>query len=374
MQVGAVQVLTSADAARDLEPEWDALAVAQGRTPFALPAMALSWWEHLGQGELLVVAVRGRSGELLAVGPFHLRRLGGLRIARWVGTGLGTVAEVLSRPDVPAATDAVWDAVAERAQVLDLSECRDDGAGLLELRRSPRWRTDLRVVDLCPTLDLSSLSSVDELLADRSNLRKKLRRYDRAIDGNGSSFAVEVVTEPAHFARVLPEVRAVCDEAEAAQPRQHLFRGLYQPFAEQALQTAAERQQLVAFVGRLGGRAVAFDVAVRIGDTLADWVGRYRPDVADLSVGHLVLRDVVGWSLANGIRTIDLLVGDHEYKRRWSSGHYDTVDITGSHGPWRAPAGMLLQGVHALHPARQALRAARARWGDRRERGGEPTL
>ncbi len=372
VQIGGVEILTSTDAARAIEPEWDALAVAYGRTPFALPAMALSWWRHAGQGELLVIAVRGRSGELLAVGPFHLRRLAGVRVARWLGTGLGSVAEVVSRPDVPAAAEAVWHALADRAQLLDLSECRGDGVGLLELRRSTGWRTDLHVVDLCPILDLSNLSSVDELLADRSNLRKKLPRYDRAVAARGSSFAVEVVTDPADFVRVLPEVTEVCDEAEAAQPRHHIFRGPHAPFAVEALTTAAARQQLVAFVGRLDGRAVAFDIALRIGDTLADWVGRYRPEVAELSVGHLVLRDVVRWSLDNGITTVDLLVGDHEYKRRWSSAHYDTVDITGSHGPWRTPARALLHSVHALHPVREALRGARSRWTDSSARGGEP--
>jgi CelD/BcsL family acetyltransferase involved in cellulose biosynthesis len=370
VQIGSVEVITSLEGALDLEPEWDALAAAHGRTPFALPALALAWWRHLGSGELLVVAVRGRSGELLAVGPFHRRRLAGLRVARWLGTGLGSVAELVCRPGAEVAADAVWQVLPEHVQVLDLLECRDDGAGLMELRRSDQWVTGLRVVDLCLVLDLSEAETIDDVLAGRS-IRKKLNRYDRALEAAGGSFRVEVVTDRAAFHRVLAEVTEIYDEAERANPRQHLLADRWRPFVIEALDTAADRGQLVAFVGRLDERAVAFDLALRVGDTLCDWVGRYRPSVASLSVGHLMCREIVGWALAQDIARLDLLLGDHDYKRRWTNSHYDTIDVDGARPGWSAPARWLLQGVRAVHPlqrvAREGARRLRSSGGGARD-------
>ena len=333
----SIDVITSAEAARALEPEWDALAVAHARTPFALPALALSWWQHMGRGELLLVAARNRSGELLAVGPFHQRTMGSLRVARWLGTGLGSVAELVQQPDTPEAASAIWRALAEQVQVLDLIECRDDGDGLLELRRSPDWTTELRVADLCPVLDLSRLTSLDEFLA-RGSLRRHLERRGRKVTAAGSSFAVEVVTDPEDLGRVLPEITEVYDESERAHPRQHLLADPWRPFVVAGLTAAAERGQLVVFVGRLDDRAVAFDVVLRIGTTLADWVGRYRPDAAPFSVGHLLIRQVVQWALDNGITTIVRKAG--------------TASVTSSHrtsftpriiiAPTRTSAGAML--------------------------------
>src|SRR5690606_38785756 len=116
-----------------LEPEWDELARRAGRTPFALPALALAWWRHLGRGRPLVVTVRSARGRLLALAPLHERRLGPFRLVRWMGTGLGSVAEVLVDPEANGALDAVWSAVARRRRILDLVEYRQGGGGLTAL-------------------------------------------------------------------------------------------------------------------------------------------------------------------------------------------------------------------------------------------------
>ncbi|WP_323792709.1 hypothetical protein, partial [Nocardioides sp.] len=101
------------EAAEALAPEWDALADACEAGPFARPLFALTWWRTLGTGELRVVTVR-QDGELVALAPLHRRRVGPLQVVRWLGHGLGTVAEALVRPDRPGADAALWGAATGR--------------------------------------------------------------------------------------------------------------------------------------------------------------------------------------------------------------------------------------------------------------------
>jgi CelD/BcsL family acetyltransferase involved in cellulose biosynthesis len=358
-RVGEPDVITSLASAEAVEPEWDALAERFGRTPFALPALALSWWRHLGHGELMVITVRGRSGELLCVAPLHRRALPGLRVARWLGTGLGSVSELVMRPDCAPAATAVWNVLGQHVQALDLLEYRHDGFGLLELRRSARWSSRLRIADLSPTLQLETTWTMGDLLAGRSNLRKKLAHYDRAVAATGQSFQVEMITRPERVAEVVPDMIAIDDKADRAHPRARLLSGRWQPFMLDALRVAAHRGQLVVFLGRLGRRPVAFDIAVRVGATLATWTGGYDPGVAHLAPGHLLMREIARWGLDHDIATIDLLIGDAEYKRRWSTSSYDTVDVVAGDPRRRRSPAALVDVAHAIHPLKQRMRPRR---------------
>jgi CelD/BcsL family acetyltransferase involved in cellulose biosynthesis len=319
-----VDVLSRPDDVERIVEDWDELARAGSGAPFTLPAVALAWWEHLGRGRLRVTTVRDGDGRLRAVAPLHARPLGPGRALRWLGTGLGSVCEVVGDDEAAA---AVWSTI--RRDVLDLYEYPVGGTGYSALVTDASRPVHRRPMESCPVIDLDGLDGLDALLAGRKNLRKTLARADRAVEATGEPFEVEVVTAGVRLAEVLPEIESVFDAAEAARPRQHLLRAPWRDFTVAALGAAARRNQLAVFIARLGTRAVACDIDIVVGRRLGVWYGRFDPSVAELSPGHLLLRRQVRWALDHRLATVDLLVGEHEYKLRWATSSYPTVHVVG---------------------------------------------
>ncbi len=324
-----VDIISDAGVARSLQDEWTGLATQSSAAPFALPAFALAWWEHLGRGRLHVVTVRERSGRLVGVAPFHVRRLGGLDMVRWLGHGLGAVGELLIGVTKGDVASTIWDNIdPEGRAVLHLLEYRHGGAGLMELRQGD-WRARSQLHEICPIIDLRGVANATELLdhPDRRGLRKQLTRVDRHMERDGAKVSISIAETPSQVRDALPAVEAVYDAAEAANPRQHLLRGPYRPFLIAALDDAARRGHLALLVAEIDGEPAAFDIHLGIGNTASAWLGRHHPDVAPRSPGHLLLRAGVDWATAAGYDRFDLQLGADQYKMRWASGSYDTVSV-----------------------------------------------
>ncbi|MCW2813041.1 MAG: hypothetical protein JWN84_496 [Nocardioides sp.] len=151
-----IEIVAEAGVAESLVEEWDELALDCGAGPFARPTYALAWWRTLGRGRLLIATVR-QEGRLIALAPLHERRLGPLTVARWLGHGLGTVAEVLVRPGVPGAATALWASLDSPRRVLQLLDCSGTGSGLVELADRPGLRTAVSSSDSCPFLEIDGL-------------------------------------------------------------------------------------------------------------------------------------------------------------------------------------------------------------------------
>lgn len=353
-----VDVVSDTGGARSLQDEWTDLAVQSSATPFSLPAFALAWWEHLGRGRLHLVTVRDGSGALVGVGPFHIRRLGGLDTVRWLGHGLGAVGELVIGEAKGDVASTIWDNVdPDGRAALQLLEYRHGGAGLLALRQGD-WQVRAELRELCPVIDLRQVSSAADLLdhPDRRGLRKQLAKVDRRLERDGSKVSVSVAETPGQVAEAMPAVEAVYDAAEAAHPRQHLLRGRYHPFLTAALEDAARTGHLALLVAEIDGRPAAFDVHVGVGATASAWLGRYDPDLAARSPGHILLRAGVDWAAARGFDRLDLQLGADQYKMRWATGTYDTVGVTAARSPGGlARASATIAAAEAGFTARAAL-------------------
>lgn len=342
-------MLSRPDDVAGIVDDWDALARAGAGAPFTLPVVALAWWEHLGRGRLRVTTVRDGDGRLRAVAPLHARRLGPGWALRWLGTGLGSVCEVVGADEAAAA--AVWSTLRAGRDVLDLYEYPVGGTGYSALAPAAARAVHRRPMESCPVIELDGLDGLDTLLAGRKNLRKTLARADRAVEATGEPFEVEAVTDEGRLAEVLPEIETVFDTAEAARPRQHLLRSPWRDFTVAALHAAARRGQLAVFIARLDDRPVACDIDFVVGRRLGVWYGRFDPSVAELSPGHLLLRRQVRWALEHRLGIVDLLVGEHEYKMRWATGTYPTVHVVGGSRLALALGRPALELRHRLHHA-----------------------
>jgi CelD/BcsL family acetyltransferase involved in cellulose biosynthesis len=163
-----------------------------------------------------------------------------------------------------------------------------------------------------------------------------------------------VHTTPDALDGALADLTRVHDRAEAHRAKLHFLAGPFRPFTVAALAAAAAEGRAAAFVLRADGEPVGLHVVLTAGATAYAWLARADPAVAELAPGHLMLRAVVDWAIANGCDTVDLQLGDDPYKLRWSSSAYDTLGVVAAPPARLAAARSLLAGVDGVFRARAA--------------------
>ena len=337
------ELVVDPEEATKLVGEWDALADDVGAGPHARPAYALAWWRHLGKGRLLLALVRER-GRIVALAPLHQRRVGPIAVVRWLGHGLGCVGEALVRPGHENAAHLLWSSLATPGRVIELVEARAGGGGLGELvaLELPGRRTTVTPRDRCPVAELGPDPDGLALVQRREarNLRNALKKADNALAKAGLEFRVEVATDPSSFDAMLPEIRSVMDAAEDHQPRQHLLRPPYEGFVLEHIRAELSAGRAVVLGGFLDERLVTFRFALLSSSTMWLSLSRFDPQVARFAPGHLMYRETFRWAAEHGLSRVDLLLGENQTKRQWSTGAYDTLDVVnGSSGALAVVSG-----------------------------------
>ncbi len=329
-----VRLVDDVAEAAALAGEWEELAEVCGTGPLSRPRHALAWWRTLGRGRLLLATARV-DGRLVVLAPLHERRLGPVRRVRWLGHGLGTVAEMLVSPGHDAAARAAWKAVSTPTRVLDLVEARGDTPSwkvLADLTVKGR-RTELRVRDVCPVAVIGGDGLEHVRAPGNRNLRQALRKADRRLSADGRAFRCTVTADPAVFEDLLPAVRAVFDAAEAERPRHHLLEPPYADFVLGYLRESFAAGAAVAIVGYVDDEPASFQILLLTGRPHDDsgvvslWLCRFAPAFAAYSPGHLTYRAAFTWAAAQGWRQFDLLLGSSQSKNQWSTGWYETHEL-----------------------------------------------
>lgn len=351
-----VRVLRTLDDLEGVRPAWQALADAVGAGLFVRPAWCEPWWRHQGKGELhVVVATDGP--DLVGLAPFHRRSVGPLRVLRFLGHGLGPISGLLLAPGrEPEAARAIWrEVLRDRRAFLELLDHRADLPGLDELR-AEAGRVVVEDREVCPVIDPGD--DVAAYLAGRSkNLRRTLRKGDEALAEAGGPLVMELATPTDE---VVDEVARLYAAAERENPRLDVFDARHGPFTRELLAAAERDGRLRLFVGRVDGRAATVDLGFRTGDAVGLWAGRYDPADRAWSPGHLALREIVRLSAAEGA-SVDLLLGDAQYKRMWATGEYGTSTVTAAASPLVHAAGVRI--LAATDAIRRRVRGTRARGG-----------
>lgn len=351
-----VERITSLADAETLAPEWNALAEQGTPSPFALPALALPWWRHLGKGKLRIVTVRSTTGELFGVAPFHERRLAGLDIVRPLGHGVGAIASTLTA-SVKADVGGLLlnELLAGPRTVLDAADMRLDDALVRSVRRTEQFAFNAVLHDECPVIDLTGVASATELLAQPSHkpLRQQLAKADRALESQ--SVTVDVATSPAETVAAFDAVMGLYGEAETDRPRLHMGLGAHGAFFREALEGLAKLQQVAFLTLLVDGEPAAFDVYVISPTEVSAIVGRYRPSMAEWSPGHLLLRAGVDWAISTGVDTLDLQLGSDRYKTLWSTHSLDTFSVNVSPPALMGLARTAVAGVESAYKLRSIV-------------------
>ena len=341
-----VQVLRSIAELDDVAAPWAVLADAAGARHNMQPFWCLPWWSHLGQGELFVAVIRS-GDDLAALAPLYRRRSFGVDTLMFLASDILGVSEVLIAPGQDAAGDELWAFLLDRPRcVLDLRQHRLAGASVEAIRRTENRVLRAQLGPASPFVSLAG-SWDDYWGGRRTKFRRELERMERVAEREGLPVRVEIAFDPGEVDKRIPDITEIFDAAVRTRQSLHFLSGAFRPFTIDFLQRAAEQSRLAVFVLYLGDRPVANCFTLRSGTTIGGSALRFDPAFGRFSPGQLLFRRILEHAFASDCTEFDFGPRDVPYKRQWSTGIYDTLEVSAF------SSGV----VHAFHIAKSTAEA-----------------
>jgi CelD/BcsL family acetyltransferase involved in cellulose biosynthesis len=320
------QVYTDAAGFAALRQDWNPLLHNSiSNTIFLTWEYQSIWWEHLGEGELYLIAVRDNS-HLSGIAPLHLTTSSdGLKTLSIVGCRdvsdyldlvaasgqeervYGTLLDWLESDEAPA-----WDMV----DLCNIPATSPTHQLLAEMAEARGYKVQTEVEDVCPIISLPStwdeyLSSLDR--KQRHEIRRKIRRAEGGGQTNWYIVDEEhnLAAEMGAFIELHQKSHVDKDEFMDAR-----MQGFFHAVA-QVLHQAGWLQ--LAFMEVNGEKAAAmlnFDYR----DSILVYNSGYDPQkYAQLSPGIVLLSYCIQWAIELGRAKFDFLRGDEEYKYRFGA-------------------------------------------------------
>lgn len=322
-----------------LAPEWDELVRdSHANSIFMTHMWQTAWWRHLGEGELLILAVREENGVLAGLTPLFRIPHRGSEVLSTVGCvdvsdyldwiiRQGTEKRVMA-----ALLDALESELADEWRILDLCNV-PEGSPTLELipdlARERGWDVENLIDDVVPLFFLpASWEAYEQMLPGkaRRELRRKLRRagpysgVDWYIVGPEHDLGHEIES----FLELLGMSRP--DKANFMDARNRAF------FHAVGHAAHAEGYLQLAFL-TMNGRRVATYMNFAYDNRIMVYNSGIDPAAYRISPGIVLMAHLIRHAIEEGRYEIfDFLRGDEAYKYQLggSDTHVHRLKITKS--------------------------------------------
>jgi CelD/BcsL family acetyltransferase involved in cellulose biosynthesis len=307
------EVLRSLDEFAMLEPRWAVLAKAGGvRTPYQSYAWLDQWLRHRGNGMEPFVLVL-KSGETIA--PFGRVTRAGVRMLCLIGTPDSDYAGLVTTQSLDEAWNGVGRALAEARREFDLlhlHSVREREPIVAALERWLGGGGQERPYELCPWIPTDQ--SWEKLLASRgSELRNELKRWKRRLEELGE-LTVERVRPPLNEA----SLEELVDVERASWKWEH-GNSSFSPGSTCNLLGSVlrdRRTEATVWLVRISGRLVAYALVLGMRDHWYYYLTTFRKETAN--AGSFLLGRIVEAACIDGCKALNLLRGNHRYKRAWT--------------------------------------------------------
>lgn len=309
----------------ELAEQWRPLALAAGN-PFATWEWASTWWRHFGEGKTQrIFGCENEAGELVAIVPLCLERTRATKVLRFLGNFPADVLGPICDPALGfAALAAVYGDLKNRRDwdVL-LAERMPSGLGTsiadaIRLRAEPTPELVLETGDW------------EEFLAGKSaNFRGQVRNRERRLLRE-QRFRYRLADDPARLKKDMETLFALHEKRWSSKGAFGAdLRPFHREFADQALAAGFLR----FWIAYLDDRPAAAWYGFRFGG--ADWFyqGGRDPKLGSSSIGFVLMAHTVRDAIESGVGAYKLLLGDEEYKSRFSSRTPEVETFALSRGP-----------------------------------------
>lgn len=327
-----VECIRTTSALEQVAEEWSQLFHrSECRNAFLSVEWMSSWWRHWGGGHrLMIILVRDREGQLVAVAPLYLRRsrLGafGPRALCFIGTqwvGSDHLDLLVAPGYEESAIEAIVGAVRAQCDEWDYIELADGAEDSPVFSRLCRAFKGAGMVEqfvheeACPYTPLPT--SFDELLAGLgSNQRYNFRRRRRALEREAGIEFRSVQGGPELYERFADVVRLHRLRFDNQRRNTFFPASAIQSFHIDALHQLEANGMARVFFLQSKGKVIAALYGFSVGKTFAFYQCGMDPAWSRLSVGLVMMGCAIEEAIRTGHDEFDFLRGDDAYKFQWT--------------------------------------------------------
>jgi len=326
------QVYTDAAGFAALREEWNPLLRnSASDTIFLTWEWQSTWWKHLGEGELYLLAMRADEGRLIGIAPLRLTTAENLASDDGLNdlsiVGCRDVSDYLDLIAARGQEERVYGALldwleSDEAPTWDLADlCNIPAASpthslLVEMAAARGYKVQTEVEDICPVIFLPS--TWDEYLNSLDGKqRREIRRKIRRAEGSGQInwYVVneehDLAAEMDAFIELHQKSHVEKDEFMDAQ-----MKGFFHAAAQVSHKAGWLQLAFIEINGEKAAAMLNFDYR----DSIQVYNSGYDPQkYAQLSPGIVLLSYCIQWAIELGRTKFDFLRGDEEYKYRFGA-------------------------------------------------------
>lgn len=307
-----------------LAEEWDELADRCAPAPFVRPGWIEAWMQAFGSGTLEVLCARS-AGRLVGVLPLTCR---GRRLEAPTNFHTPEFALLADGDDARRAlADAAFARRPRHLSVGFLDAQRPDADALRYAARARGYHVIVRTLMRSPYLVLEGDWASYERGLGRQ-LLGDLRRSRRRLEERGEiSIAHNEGSE--HVAELLEDAFAVESRSWKAEANTAITSDRkIKRFYEQIGQWADGRGSLTVTLLKVEDQPVAMEMGLEEAGVHFALKGSYDESYRRFSPGKLLLHEVIQHAFARGLKRVELLGAEDQYKRRWAPQSRDRMVLS----------------------------------------------
>lgn len=318
-----------------LASEWDDLLGRAIKAPiFMRHSYQRTWWQHLGNDDLVLVALRHDAGQLVGLAPLFCRvNEAGQRELTFVGcVDVSDYLDLVIDQDYgPEVRQALLDCLAsdqvpawDRLYLCSLPHDSGTHTQLAEAARARGWQVEVRQQDVCPVITLAD--SWDGYLAginkkQRHEIRRKMRRIETNAEVNWS-----VVDSEAGLTEAMDTFIDL--HQKSTQDKKDFWSEELIAFFRVIAVEMAQAGWLKLFFIEVNGVKAATLLCFDYDNELLIYNSGYDPDqFANLSPGNVLVSYTIQEAIKLGRRRYDFLRGDEVYKFRFGAEAEPVYDL-----------------------------------------------
>jgi len=333
-----IENVTSLAGVAALQPDYERLLRVTGNTlPFALHEWHLTWCQHFldcsphirDQPNFYIL--RNGEGACVAILPFIVsrRRIGPLKIVSISLLGADPAITEIRSPLVERgyehlAVRSVRDSLHQLPHWDWIHWAGVDGEFAAALRTGShlKWQPPLSYF----VLDLPSTWEEFRSRLKR-NIRESLRHCYNSLTRNGHQFELQVIEDPDGVRRGLDRFLALHTQRanfpSAVVHPDRFASPICRDFLYAVCERLAARGAVRLFALKIGGHIVAMRLAFVAGDSLYLYYSGFDPAWARYSVMTTTVAEAIKYSIAHGLKSINLSLTKEVSKTRWGPRQID---------------------------------------------------
>lgn len=298
------------------------------------------WWKHYKHlGQLFVLLVYAEN-QLVCIVPMYQSHSVAMKFfkqntLRFIGTGGDTSPDDVNLIVLPeyreAVVDTVWDyligAKFERLIFADLPvESAFHKTGLQRLRNEKGYVSPLQI-NTRRVAGLPDDWAGFRLQISRNTFKQIKRRQNRLSKAGKVQFVLcETADEVAQGFEKLVELHGArwSTKEEGGAFRTDAYLGFHREF----MLALSARKQLWLLCLRVDNQVVGVEYAFLYNGTLLFFQTGFNPDFEHLSPGHVLMTNAIQTAIETGVKRIDLLKGEYDYKTSYANEEVQSASWT----------------------------------------------